>query len=353
MRWSTVLRVLLVVPMMLGVMPASSLAFAQTASEPTVAFKTERPLTGSSGEFDLYQGVLDIPAGGVVNGHSHESAGLATVIQGEVINRVEGQADKLYRSGEMFPCGPGRPGHAIINTGTQPARLMIGFVLPKGSTVGGPLPSGQQVPVPTPAGSNRNAFITRATIGGIPGEFTLVQLVRDFSPDSTTPQHTYGGPGLMMVIDGEVTVIPRGGEAMLYKPGGFFQTKPGDYALMRNSGSIPARLTSLVVLPKGAELMTALQIPTATATVAPPAATAIPTAATAIPTALPEEPTAIPTVAQEPTAAPLMEMPEHQESVPVDMPRTGVPFLLLLLALPVVLAALIAGIGVAERSRRR
>ena len=317
MKWTIVLRVLLVVLALLSVALASSPALGQTASAPTEAFKTERALTGSSGEFDLFQTILDIPAGAIVGGHWHEAGGLGTVIQGEVINRVEGQPDKLYKVGEMFPCGPGRPGHAIINAGSAPARLTIGFVVPKGAAVGGPLPAGSGIPVPTPVGPTRNAFTARSTIGGIPAEYTLVQLVRDFAPDSKTPVHTYGGPGLMMVIGGEVTVIPRGGEATVYKPGGFFVTKSGEYAQMRNSGSIPARLTSLIVLPKGAELVTALQQPTATA----------------IPTTMPTEqptstivPTMEATATTVPETAPAMtpqEQPVPPVESPAGMPRTG------------------------------
>jgi quercetin dioxygenase-like cupin family protein len=79
-------------------------------------------------------------------GQTHHHAGfvLAYVLEGAVVTRISGQAERIYKTGEMFYEGPGAT-HEVSNnaSSTEPAKLLALIFAKKGETLTtpGPAPS--------------------------------------------------------------------------------------------------------------------------------------------------------------------------------------------------------------------
>ena len=87
------------------------------------------------------------------------------------------------------------------------------------------------------------------------GEFELVQVIFDFAPGAWTPVHEHGGPGLITVLDGEITTRHDQAE-QTYKAGESWAEPVGDVLATGNLGTVNARISALFLLPKDAELTT-------------------------------------------------------------------------------------------------
>lgn len=87
------------------------------------------------------------------------------------------------------------------------------------------------------------------------GEFELVQVIFDFAPGAWTPVHEHGGPGLITVLEGEITTRHDQTE-QTYKTGESWAEESGEVLATGNLGTINARISALFLLPKGAELTT-------------------------------------------------------------------------------------------------
>jgi len=119
----------------MALMSASSLAFAQTPPlRPVVTYNVKMPSTGIATEFELVHLIQDFAPGASSPVHTHGGQGLALVLEGEITQRMEGQPDKVYKPGETFLETPGVY-FAVANAGSVPARLSVGFLLPKGATL--------------------------------------------------------------------------------------------------------------------------------------------------------------------------------------------------------------------------
>lgn len=80
-------------------------------------------------------------------------------------------------------------------------------------------------------------------------------MVLDFPSGAWTPLHSHGGQTLVTILAGEVTER-RDGVETIYKPGEGWTEQPGALHEAGNTGTEPASLTALFLLPKGAELTT-------------------------------------------------------------------------------------------------
>jgi quercetin dioxygenase-like cupin family protein len=101
-------------------------------------------------ELEMLQLVLDFPPGSWSALHSHGGVALATVLEGELVNRTPA-GDALYAAGESWQEAHGYV-HQVGNQGTTGARLAVVLLLPKGAapTIVQPgNPPDPQAPAPT------------------------------------------------------------------------------------------------------------------------------------------------------------------------------------------------------------
>jgi quercetin dioxygenase-like cupin family protein len=85
--------------------------------------------------------------------------------------------------------------------------------------------------------------------------FEAIQLILEFAPGAETPLHSHGGPGLVTVLEGEVTHRPQEtGEETVYSVGEFWLETPGMVHVASNAGQENARTAAIFLLPEGASL---------------------------------------------------------------------------------------------------
>jgi quercetin dioxygenase-like cupin family protein len=101
------------------------------------------------------------------------------------------------------------------------------------------------------------------------GDATLMNVVVDFAPGASTPDHTHGGPVIALVLNGEITLHDSMGMVMKHPAGTFWTELPGHVHHAANEGSSPARISVVGLIPKGGKLT----IPETTSPYTPPAAT--------------------------------------------------------------------------------
>jgi quercetin dioxygenase-like cupin family protein len=87
--------------------------------------------------------------------------------------------------------------------------------------------------------------------------FELIVNVNDFAPGAWTPPHSHGGPVLITVLAGEITVRDDAtGEETTYRPGeAWFETTTDVFAV-GNNGAEDGRVVSVFLLPEGASMTT-------------------------------------------------------------------------------------------------
>jgi quercetin dioxygenase-like cupin family protein len=93
----------------------------------------------------------------------------------------------------------------------------------------------------------------------MPGAFTLIARVRDFAPGAWTTVHIHGGPVLVTVLEGELTLRIHGGEQK-YQKGGSWVELPGIEHVheVGNTGPVMASALGTTLLPDGAQETTTI-----------------------------------------------------------------------------------------------
>lgn len=86
----------------------------------------------------------------------------------------------------------------------------------------------------------------------LPGEFDAMTVLVDFPPGSVFPLHSHGGPVIVLVTEGEITVTENG-TSKVYKAGEGFNEPLGQIHEASNKGSTKAAVVATYLLPKGAE----------------------------------------------------------------------------------------------------
>ena len=95
------------------------------------------------------------------------------------------------------------------------------------------------------------------TTAAVSVPFEAVQVIVDFASESETPPHSHGGPVLVTVLEGEVTVRSEAsGEETVYGVGDFFIEGIGDLLVVGNAGQENARTAAVFLLPEGASMTT-------------------------------------------------------------------------------------------------
>src|SRR3954465_1293161 len=88
------------------------------------------------------------------------------------------------------------------------------------------------------------------------GDYDLVYLVLDFAPGAGIPLHYHGGPALVVGMEGELTLHPKGGEAHMLMPNGVVNEKALVQHTMTNLSQAKTRILAAILLPKGQDVTT-------------------------------------------------------------------------------------------------
>lgn len=100
----------------------------------TVLQKTDVP--GSN--FEVVVALVEVPAGIKVGRHTHPGSVGASVIEGSYTILVDGQPEKVYKTGEYMQIASG-----LVHDewpGDKPAKLMAVYVVEKGKPLASPAP---------------------------------------------------------------------------------------------------------------------------------------------------------------------------------------------------------------------
>lgn len=87
--------------------------------------------------------------------------------------------------------------------------------------------------------------------------FEVIQQVIDLVPGAQSPVHMHGGPELVLVLEGEVTlVLEEDGSETVYGAGETFSLPADTFLQVRNNSDQNATLIVTFLLPEGATLTT-------------------------------------------------------------------------------------------------
>jgi len=89
-------------------------------------------------------------------------------------------------------------------------------------------------------------------------EYDLLTIIMDFPSGAGFPRHFHGGPVLVTVLSGEITLKEKGAE-VVKKTGESWTERPGDEHSVVNAGTATVRVVVSMLLPKGAEANTVVK----------------------------------------------------------------------------------------------
>ncbi|MGH7389039.1 MAG: cupin domain-containing protein [Candidatus Rokuibacteriota bacterium] len=111
-----------------------------------------------------------------------------------------------------------------------------------------------QAPIPRPVVVSLMSFpITVAA-----GNYALVNQVLDVPAGSGVPQHYHGGPVVVTVVTGELTLVDAGGERIV-RAGESWTEKAGDKHAILNKTAETIRVVSSALFPKGVPRTTVVE----------------------------------------------------------------------------------------------
>lgn len=235
------------------IVSTSRLSAPLGAAGPTISYQGEFPLTVDAGDYDLTYLVLDFAPGAQIPLHYHGGPALVVGMEGMLTLRPENGPEHMLMQGDVVNEKAGVR-HAMINTGKANARVIAVVLLPKGAQLTNVVATGVSTDPPPPGPTV--AFQGDYPLTVAAGEYSLVNLVLDFSPGAEIPLHYHGGPAVLVGMDGTLTLRPEGGMEHTLGPGQVANEKAGVHHVMINTTSANARILAGVLLPKGAELTT-------------------------------------------------------------------------------------------------
>lgn len=227
-----------------------SVAQPSTPPGPVIKFRNMLPGQNADAPMDLIQTILDFGPGAASVVHKHMTINLATVLQGQVTIKTP-SGDKQASAGEALIEPLNQPVQAV-NMGATEAMVAAAFPVPHGTKPTAPI-AGQ----PAPATPNKTLYSFTLASPSISGGYSVIQQVLDFAPGAQTPKHRHGGPGVITVLQGEVT-LNTDGVTKTYTVGDSFTEIPGQTLQAFNRGSSQLIVVATYLLPDGAQLTTNL-----------------------------------------------------------------------------------------------
>lgn len=247
------LPVLLVAAAMMAACGGGAINVAAKPSAPAgPVTKYKNTLSGqtASGPIDLIQSILYFAPGAASSVHKHPTPFLATVLQGQITLKTP-SGEKRSSAGEVIQEPLNQPVQAL-NSGSVEAMTVVAYPVPHGAKPTLPV-AGQ----PAPAIPNKTLYSFTLDSPSISGPYSLIQQVLVFAPGSQTLKHRHGGPGVITVIQGQVT-LDRDGIEKTYSVGDSFSETPGQTLQAFNRRSAEVIVVATYLLPDGAQLTTNL-----------------------------------------------------------------------------------------------
>jgi quercetin dioxygenase-like cupin family protein len=215
---------------------------------PLTKYRNTEAGLNASGSLDLIQNVLDFAPGAASVVHTHSTPNLATVLQGQItVKTPTGDKTGSAGGGLMEPIG--QPVQAV-NTGSTEAMVAVGFAVPHGGKPTSPV-AGQPAP-PTP---NTTLYSFTLASANVSGGYSIFQQVLDFAPGSRTPAQRFGGPGVVTVLQGRLTLSADGVEKT-YGMGEGYTEVPDQTLQAFNRDTAELVVVATYLLPDGAQLTT-------------------------------------------------------------------------------------------------
>src|SRR5712664_1085681 len=223
---------------------------AKPSPPPAPVVKYKNTLSGqvAVGPIDLTQSILYFAPGAASAVHQHPTSFLATVLQGQITLKTP-SGEKQSSAGEMILEPLKQPVQAV-NMGSVDAMTLVAYPVPHGGKGTVPVAG-----TPAPAIPNQTLYSFTLDSPSISGPYSLVQEELDFAPGSQTTKHRHGGPGVITVIQGQVT-LNRDGIEKTYNKGESFTETPGQTLQAFNRGSTELIVAATYLLPDGAQLTT-------------------------------------------------------------------------------------------------
>jgi quercetin dioxygenase-like cupin family protein len=88
-------------------------------------------------KYEVVLGLAELPAGVAIGKHTHPGIEQGTVIDGEVLLMVEGQAEKAYKPGDSWQIPVGVPHDA--KAGSAGAKVIVTYTVEKGQPLALPV----------------------------------------------------------------------------------------------------------------------------------------------------------------------------------------------------------------------
>jgi len=227
---------------------ANVAAKPSTPPGPVTTYRNVLPGLTAVAPIDLIQSVLDFTPGAASVVHKHTSSNLGTVLQGQITIKMA-SGDKQASAGEAL-IEPLNQSVQAVNMGSGEAMVAVAFPVLHGAKPTAPV-AGQ----PAPAMPNKTLYSFTLAQPSISGGYSLIQQVLDFAPGAQTLKHQHGGPGVVTVIQGQVTLSTDGVEKT-YSVGDSFSELPGHTLQAFNHGSTELMVVATFILADGAQLTT-------------------------------------------------------------------------------------------------
>jgi quercetin dioxygenase-like cupin family protein len=93
----------------------------------------------AAGDSEAVMAIADIPVGATTGRHTHPGEEVSYVLGGTVTLTVDGKPVQKLKVGEFFLV-PAGVLHAASNEGTEPARLVVTYVVDKSKPLATPVP---------------------------------------------------------------------------------------------------------------------------------------------------------------------------------------------------------------------
>ena len=120
---------------------AAASAQAQKGADPSTVFVHDLPNL-TMDDWQVTVSHVPYAPGRVGQTHHHAGFVLAYVLEGAVVTKISGQAERVYKTGEMFYEAPGATHEVSKNaSSTEPAKLLALIFARKGDTLTTPGPA--------------------------------------------------------------------------------------------------------------------------------------------------------------------------------------------------------------------
>lgn len=222
---------------------------------PSVVAQGVMPVTVPAGEASIVSVVLDFAPGAQVPEHVHGGPLVVTILSG-ALTLSEDSGTTTYKAGEYFTEMPNHK-HVAMNMSSGHTVVGVSALLAKGAELQTLTDEGsKQTGVTPPAVVYQAAYPLT-----LPAEeANLIGLVLDFSPGAGVPNHVHGGPLIVQVLSGEITLTEDGGVES-YKAGEMWTETTGHVHNAFNLGNTSTRVLVSALIPEGSELQTLVDQP--------------------------------------------------------------------------------------------